>query len=657
MNSLRLSSERFLLFVSKQAKQSKWHLLATGVLVTVSPLSVAKEATAITLSPMTIVSVPQQLDEISEAYSSQNSQLYNETKLGLAHEQTIDEVLTGERGIAITKPGTQGTGRIYLRGVGGRGLMMLDGIPLLDSVPNAMNLNAVIPDGLSEMEVTRGFAPVSRPFAALGGAIRMTSRNATDNSADLRVEGGTYGFLKETLRNNFASEHARLAITTNRSEAFDGAYQAQQDNGNSERDPFHSTQVMMKAGVDISKDIIWEASMLYRHSHNNTDIPVVRGGIIQQADDNNAFLNDEGWLAQNTLKAKISENWITRLQLGYSKNALIVSQPLVSPSLKTDFYLARWENDQRLWQDNDDTFHIVWGAEERYESGSAPIVDRGPPPKATGVTVSTQRHQQAGFLDNRFAYGIFSGDVGVRYEGYERYNNQVLLHLGTAWQLLPRLKLTSNAGNGFRIPSYSELLFPMTGDLNLKPERNIGGDLGIEWQALSAVKLNATGFYTRYTDLIALSYNVKPPCGSVCLSNIANAVIAGMETGSDITINKQWRGGVAYTYTDTQNLLNNRDIPFRPRHISRVWGEWRSADLPLTLWTEGVYQSQSKNDMANTSNINDSFRINIHANYQMTPKLDLYVRGENLTNNTTPAMFSFNQAGATVYGGMLLKLW
>ena len=67
-----------------------------------------------------------------------------------------------------------------------------------------------------------------------------------------------------------------------------------------------------------------------------------------------------------------------------------------------------------------------------------------------------------------------------------------------------------------------------------------------------------------------------------------------------LIFNKIVYSEVAYTYADTQNLLDNRDIPFQPQHISRVWGEWRSADLPLTLWTEGVYQSQSKNDMANT---------------------------------------------------------
>ncbi len=626
-------------------------------LVMMSPFLLADGKAPVTLSPMTVMGAPEPLDEISQSYASQNSEIYDKAKLGIAHERMIDDVLAGERGIAITKPGAQGTGRIYLRGVGGRGLMSLDGMPLPDSLPNAMNLNVVIPDGLSDMEVTRGFAPASRPFAALGGAIRMTSRDAADNSADFRVEGGSYGFLKETLRNNFASEHARLAVTANRTDAFDGAYQAQTSLNNPERDPFHSTQVMMKTGIDITNDIGWEGSMLYRNSHNKTDIFANRNGIVQQVDDKNAFFREEAWLAQNTLKAKMTDAWLTRFQLGYSQNDLLVSQPGISPNLKTDFYLARWENDQRLWQDATNAFHIIWGAEERYETGSAPIVNRGPPATATGLIFSQHRNQQAGFLDNRFAYGIFSGDVGVRYESYDRYNGQMLLHLGTAWQLRPTLKFTTNAGNGFRIPSYSELLYPLVGSLNLKPERNVGGDLGFEWQPLSAVKFNATGFYTRYTDLIALTYNLTPPCPAVCLLNIADAVIAGMETSSEMTFSKQWRGGVAYTYTNTQNLANHRDIPFRPQHIGRVWGGWHSDKLPLSLWAEGIYQSQSKNNIANTLNIDGTIHINVHANYQVTPKLEFYVRGENLTNNTTPAMYSHNQAGVTVYGGMSVKLW
>ncbi len=634
------------------------YLVSTGLLLSISPLLFAEDAHfPITLSPMTILETPQTLDEINKSYSSQQHEVYDKADLAIAHERTIDNLLNAEQGISITKPGSQGTGRIYLRGVGGRGLLSLDGIPLPDSVPNAMNLGILIPDGLDEMDVMRGFAPASNTFAALGGAIKLTSRDATDNSANLRVEGGTYGFLKETWHSDFIHQHARLAITVNHSDAFDGAYQAQESNGNSERDPFHHTQVMVKTGVDITPDILWEGSMFYRTSFNNADAGALKNGIIQQVDDRHSYIRDVGWLAQNTLHAKLTDDWITRFQMGYSTNDLLVAQSAISPSIKTNFYSARWENNQRLWHDNADFYHLIWGAEERYETGFAPLAERGPPPKMTGITISQHRQQQAGFFDNRFNYGFFSGDVGVRYESYEHYNGQILLHLGTGWQLTQTLKLTTNAGNGFRIPSYSELLFPMTGDLNLKPERNIGGDLGLEWQALKNLKLTATGFYTRYNNLINLSYNLTPPCGGVCLSNISNTLISGAETGGELVFNAQWRGGFAYTYTQTENLANHQDIPFRPAHVTRIWGEWKSATMPLTLWSEGIFQSQAQQNMANTLPVDEMFFINVHANYQVTPKLDFYIRGENLTNNTTPSMFSHNQTGATIYGGVSLKLW
>lgn len=631
--------------------------LSFAVISVISQLSFADESEVETLPPMTIMLPHSLLDEISDSYASQNNDIFDEKTLGIAHERLIDDVLSGERGISITKPGTQGTGRIYLRGDGGRGLVSLDGIPIAEALPNTVNLGVLIPESLGEMEVTRGFSPASRAFSALGGTIRLTSREAIDNSGDLRVEGGTYGFLKETVRANFSADHARLAVTANRSDAFDGSYQADVKNGNLERDPFHNTQVMFKANVDITDDILWNGSMFYRKSNHNADAGGLKNGILQQIDDQKSFLVDEGWFAQNTLKAKINDAWISRLQLGFTKNDIDVSQSTISPAIKSDFYMARWENDQQLWKENNDSFSIIWGAEGRYESGTAPLAKRTIPPKLTGVSISEHRHQEAGFLDNRFSFGLLSGDLGVRYESYEQYGNHALLHLGTAWQLAKTLKLTTNAGNGFRIPSYAELLFPLVGNLNLKPERNLGGDLGLEWQALSNLKLKATEFYSRYSDMIVLAYNTTQPCGNVCLTSVADSIVSGMELGGDITFNSQWRGGFAHTFTETENLANHKAIPFRPSHVSRIWAEWKAADFPLTLWTEGIYQNTAQQNIANTLPVDANFKINIHANYQVSPELDLYVRGENLTNNTSQMMFSYNQTGATVFGGMTLKLW
>jgi outer membrane cobalamin receptor len=79
--------------------------------------------------------------------------------------------------------------------------------------------------------------------------------------------------------------------------------------------------------------------------------------------------------------------------------------------------------------------------------------------------------------------------------------------------------------------------------------------------------------------------------------------------------------------------------------------------MALTLWTEGIYQNRAQQNITNTLPVDANFKINIHANYQVLPELALYVRGENLTNNTSQMMFSYNQTGAMVFGGISLKLW
>lgn len=591
--------------------------------------------------------------------ANRNTTLYDEADLGIAHERTVEEVLRGEPGVSITQSGAFGYGQLYLRGIGGQGLVTLDGLPVPDSLPGVLNLNAMLPDGMQQIEVSRGFGPASRPFSSLGGSIALTSRTAVDDSADLRVEGGTFGFLRETARGNLAGEKGRVAITVNRSDAFDGAYHAQKSNGNPERDPFHATQTLMKAGLDLSEDVTWEGSMLYRDSRNDMDRYGFRNGMLTMVDEKGAFLAEEGWMAQNSLKARINEDWSTRLQLGYTHTNNYAQIMGIKPGYTTDLYLVRWENDQRLWRgDGKDAIHLIWGAEGRHENANGPTYN--PLTLAAGEPFAEERNQQAGFVEARFAHGRLSGDVGVRYESYDRFQNHALLHAGAAWQMLDTLKLRANGGNGFRIPSYAERLFPLLGNLGIKPERGVGGDLGLEWQPLKKVKLNLTGFYTRYDDLIVLSWSPQPsaqlPCIGQCLSNIPNATIAGMETSGEIAFNEQWRAGAAYTYTDSRDLDTRRRIPFRPKDIVRLWGEWRVPSLPLTLWAEGIYRSLSQNDIGNTLDVDDAFHVNVHADYQVTPKLNLYVRGENINNDKTPNMFGFDQPGAAVYGGVALKL-
>lgn len=554
---------------------------------------------------------------------------YDEADLAIGHERSVDEVLRGEPGVSVTKGGNNGGGLLYLRGAGGQGLLTLDGLPVPDTLPGVLNLNALLPDGLQGIEVNRGFGPASQPFSSLGGAIRMISRAAVDDSADLRIEGGTFGFLKETLRGNLKGEDARLAVTVNRSDTFDGAFHAQKDNGNPERDRFHGTQALANAGVDLGENLEWEGSLLFRDSWNAIDGFGIRKGVLAPADDPENFFAEESWMAQNSLKASLSDDWLSRLQLGYTHHRNRSLFAGLNPGYTADLYLARWENDHRLWQANgDDSLHLVWGAEGRHESAFGPTFRLiAPFIFASGPTLAEERSQQAGFVETRFHYGKVNGDVGVRYESYSRFDDHALLHAGLAWQFTPQWKLRANGGNGFRIPSYGEKLFPLLGNPDIQPERSAGGDLGLEWQPTAHTKLNLTGFYSRYDDLIIVTWNPAPtaqiPCIGECLSNLPNASIAGLEAAGEIAFNDQWRGGAAYTYTDSHDLDTNRRIPFRPRDSVRLWGEWRLPTLPVTLWAEGLYRGRTYNDVDNRLDVDDALRFNAQIGYRVSPQFDV----------------------------------
>jgi outer membrane cobalamin receptor len=119
---------------------------------------------------------------------------------------------------------------------------------------------------------------------------------------------------------------------------------------------------------------------------------------------------------------------------------------------------------------------------------------------------------------------------------------------------------------------------------------------------------------------------------------------------------EHWRGGAAYTYTDSRDLDSNRRVPSRPRDSVRLWGEWRLPALPMTLWAEGLYRGRAFNDANNTLDVDDAFHLNAQVDYQISSRFQVYVRGENHNNDKTPDLFGLDYPGAAVYGGVALKL-
>jgi vitamin B12 transporter len=572
-----------------------------------------------------------------------NPQLLDEENITVAHERSISDVLTGLPGLSLSRTGGFGqVGAVYVRGAGGQGLVTLDGIPLMQSVPGLMNLDTLPTEAIQSAEIERGPGAAYIPFQSLGGTVRLSTRDRRDTSGRLSVEGGSFGTLRETLQGGLAGKQSRMTVTLNRADAFDGGHLAD-SRTNPERETSHFTQGIMRFASDLTASLNWQGSMLYRNSGASTDkFGKDKTGRVALQDDANSHAHEETWLAQNSLNVKLSPDWDSKLQLGYTQAATNIKLGVNQNGIFTRLYLANWRNEHTLIDDDQQRtqWRIIWGGQGRYELGSSPI---------TGV--AQNRTSTTGFIDTLAQHGDLSAEAGVRIESFDQYGEHALFKTAAAWRITPEFTLRASGGTGYRLPSYTELLFLVFGNPNLTPERSASGDLGLEWYPVTGMKLTLNGYYQRFHDLITQSF--EPDKGPSTL-NVPDASIAGMELDVQYAWTVSLDTGISYSFSDNRNLNTDKRLPWRPSHIARVWGQQKISQLPITLWAEAIVRSSTWNDFANTSPIDGSVQINAAIRYAVANHAELYLRGENLTNNRTPQIYSTNMSGVAVYGGFKL---
>lgn len=650
---------------------------------------------AATVLPTVIVAarrVPS--DPVTEASSST---VLERADLSMSEERELNGVLRGLPGVTLQKAGSGSTlSTLFLRGASsGLGQWMLDGIPMFSSSTGAFNLSTIPADALERVEVVRGPSAPRYGSQALGGVIRLFTRDGLDDRASLHVEGGSYGTLSETAGGSMVGDRARLTATASRDDIFEGTSEADPDNGNGERDNYQSTQGVLRVAAAPLASLDLDGSLFYNRYRAEIDGPgFLPSGQVGFMDDLRGLVHEETWMAQTTATAHLASSWDSKLQLGFTRNR---SSGRATPGVfgfDNRLLLANWTNRHTFFEfpsfpPSPSSGHLLpegegnkerpsaagsrvrstssnarekgnlrggrrlqlsWGGEARYENGENQF-------DLPGLRLQGERGIYAGFAEVQGELGQWGGFVGGRVDHYEDFGTHPTVRFGTSWQATRELKLRGSGGYGYRAPSFHERFFiPLFGNPTLKPEKGWSGDFGFDWTPTDAARLSIAGFYSRYDDLIQLSFT-PDRLGLFISENVPNARIQGVEIEGIYNWNDSISTGFEYTFTDSENLDTHRVLPRRPEHQGRVHGEWRLAAVPLTLWAEVVYRGRHFDDSANTLGVGDAVYLNVQASYRLAPQLSFYVRGENLADDRTPEIFSFGARGAAVYAGVRADLY
>ena len=546
----------------------------------------------------------------------------------------LNNVLKNEAGITLNQGSGQMTTAITIRGAGGngQGMATLDGIPLFGNFAGMFSLSHYPLDAFDQVTVTRGNELNQSNSRTLGGAIHLKTRRMQPEDTFLHLEGGSYDTVREAVGSGVTTDAGNFSGVVGRSDVFDGINQSLTGK---EGDNFGMTHASGNWFKDFGRGRL-DASLYYVRSDEDIDGPglVMQRRALGWVDDKRGRLADETWVSQLHGEYDISPTWKSSLQLGFTQDRQKMMATNVKPfAISNQLFLLDWKNTHQLPLDNQSNNKAVvaWGINTQHQQTlNMP---------ASQTVISPNVHGDV-------TLGKWTWSADGRFDQGDVYGNHNVFSAGVNRELIQNVTFFAKGGTGYRQPGVSELMNPLFGNKNLKGESNAGGEVGLIWRPLPDSEIKVSGYHQNYNNMIVLMSSARTMRGE----NVPEVEV----WGSEIQARHRWssflESGVNYTYMDAMNSLTHLQAASRPTHQGGFWGEIQIAQplkfrVDLNVYGDYWYDSDNKLKAPGAT------RLNALLKYQLTKKTELYVRGENITDDRTPRILDFNYNGAAVYAG------
>jgi iron complex outermembrane receptor protein len=205
-------------------------------------------------------------------------------------------------------------------------------------------------------------------------------------------------------------------------------------------------------------------------------------------------------------------------------------------------------------------------------------------------------------VNNRYAAAPFGTFVSPK-----REETAISPKLSGVYRVSDTLTLRSSVGSAFRAPTNYELYAEMRpmgsilmmSDPNLKPEKAVSWDVGVEKALPGNGVVKAAAYVSRIKDMIyrktTYDHSVYGPVAALgfarysTATNAARAKVQGIEVSGEIPVASWLRASAGYAYTDAKFTedeigglisIEGKRVPYTPKHLFNIgldakWREWR----------------------------------------------------------------------------------
>jgi iron complex outermembrane receptor protein len=134
----------------------------------------------------------------------------------------------------------------------------------------------------------------------------------------------------------------------------------------------------------------------------------------------------------------------------------------------------------------------------------------------------------------------------------DRTMTNVAPEVGLLWRPSSQWQYRARVGTGYGTPQFTNLFVTPDGtpgnNTDLKPQENVGYDLGVDWTPTRGVMLSVTGFYEFFENEL-VSQSAGPALPNFTF-NAPHSEHRGIEAAADVTIIDGLRLTAAYLYND-----------------------------------------------------------------------------------------------------------
>ena len=552
---------------------------------------------------------------------------------------SLYDVLRTQPGVSVTNTGGAGSATsLRIRGEEGyRTLVLLDGIDISDTSGPQVSprFGQLLSSGVQRVEILRG--PQGLMYGGdAGGVVNVTTIAPSDGfGGEVSAEGGRYG--AQQFSGNVGGGNDTVDFNLSGADYSNDGFNARStDTVVRDDDGYDNSTVNARIGYQATQALRFTLVGRDVDGNNRYD-DCYTVDTFEPTDRCRDKYEQQAWRLAGDYRAGRFEH-----QLAYTGND--TDRKFFSDG-QTGFR-ARGTLERIGYLGNfrySDDLRLVYGAERQQESMDDGSTD------ASRDQYGYYFEYQGGFSDRLFV------TAGTRFDDNDDFGTHTSYRLSSAY-LIPlaggELKLKGTYGTGFRAPSLYEVAYnsgsfayPPASETTLREEQSKGYDLGLSWGADSGLYLEAVYFDQKiedeiYFDLANYSGYLQRD-GTTDSNGVELSVAWPIVASLSLTAN--------YTFNNTETAAG-QSRPYRPEHLANLGLSWRT--LADTLVLGAAWRLSQDAEDVDGSQLDDYQLLELTANYQLLPSLQLFGRLENALDEDYQEVPTYNTSGAAGYAGV-----